>query len=620
MARTQRTGVSSIVGTTATESPIQMLLLTDLENQHAYVESLKKDGDRGFALIAASAFVQGMRDSGYRSTATAIDEFVDNSYQSEATRIDVLYATDSSKNVNSIAIVDNGHGMEPEMIRAAVLWGGTHRFNDRSGFGRYGFGLPSAAVSITEEYEVYSKIKDGAWHRVRINLLEIASGKLTSSEGLILAPKPDVVELPKFVRQALGDRELVSGTVIHLVAPDRLTSGFKKGQSFEQKMLEHLGLVYRGIVRQTKLYVNEKLVEPVDPLFLDPNARFYDIGNGHKAEAQPPTDFRVMNRHGVEGSVRLRFSYMHPLFQKDLAGKLGKARFGIMKENNAYLIVTRAGRQIDLVARPHYSRETENVTIVNYDRNWAVELDFDPALDEEFGITVNKQQVTLTEAMWQKLSDEKLPSIIKALRSRTKKEIDDLKEAENDPKAPPRTSEQVMKEAAKFSTRGKAKPSQERQEEARDKLGPEVEKKAQEENVSPQEAMETILAEQQNRPFIFAFDSLEGAPFYRVEQYGIQARVWINRRHRFYTDIYAPLEKDGRVRSAIELLIFVLGICELESRDDREQFYRVERSEWSRQLETVLAMLDRHQSIDDARSAQSEDEEILAIAEAAGKE
>jgi hypothetical protein len=620
MAKSQRTSNTAAGGTAASDSPIQMLLLTDLENQHAYVESLAKDGDRGFALIAASAFVQGMRDSGYRSTATAIDEFVDNSYQSEATRIDVLYATDSSKNVNSIAIVDNGHGMEPGMIRAAVLWGGTHRFNDRTGFGRYGFGLPSAAVSITEEYEVYSKIKDGAWHRVRINLLEIANGKLTNSEGLILAPKPEVVELPKFVQQALGDRELVSGTVIHLVAPDRLTSGFRKGQGFEQKMLEHLGLVYRGLLRESRLYVNEKLVEPADPLFLDPNARFYEIGNGHRAEAQPPTDFRVTNRHGVEGSVRLRFSYMHPHFQKDTAGKLGKARFGIMKENNGYLIVTRAGRQIDLVAQPHYSRETENLTIVNYDRNWAVELDFDPVLDEEFGITVNKQQVTLTESMWQKLSDEKLPSVITGLRSRTKKEIDDLKEPEDNPKAPPRTSEQVMKEAAKFSTRAKPKPSQERQEEAREKLEPEVEKKAREEKLSQEEALQTILVEQQSRPFVFAFESLEGAPFYRVEQYGIQTRVWINRRHRFYTDIYAPLERDARVRSAIELLIFVLAACELEAREDRELFYRAERSEWSRQLETTLALLDRHQSIDDARSAQSESEEILAAAGAAEKE
>ena len=38
--------------------------------------------------------------------------------------------------------MDNGHGMKPEMLPYAIAWGGTHRFNNRRGFGRYGFGLP----------------------------------------------------------------------------------------------------------------------------------------------------------------------------------------------------------------------------------------------------------------------------------------------------------------------------------------------------------------------------------------------------------------------------------------------------------------------------------------------
>src|SRR5690242_16884653 len=136
---------------------LKSLLATDLENQHAYVEQLSKQGERGYALIAASTFVQGMRDSGYKSTATAIDELIDNSYQVGANRIDVVSFTDG-KSITGIAVIDDGHGMEARMVRASVLWGGTHRFNDRSGFGRYVFGLPSAAVSITKEYEVYSKV------------------------------------------------------------------------------------------------------------------------------------------------------------------------------------------------------------------------------------------------------------------------------------------------------------------------------------------------------------------------------------------------------------------------------------------------------------------------------
>src|SRR5258706_437979 len=186
---------------------VRDLLTTDLESQHAYVEQISREGERGYALIAANTFVQGMRDSGYKSTATAIDEFGDNSYQSGANRVDVVYSTtDKGQSIDAIAVIDDGHGMEPGMIRAAVLWGGTHRFNDRSGFGRYGFGLPSAAVSITQEYEVYSKIEGGDWHKVRVDLLEIAEGKLTAKSGLILAPEPEQTTLPKFIVEALGQR------------------------------------------------------------------------------------------------------------------------------------------------------------------------------------------------------------------------------------------------------------------------------------------------------------------------------------------------------------------------------------------------------------------------------
>jgi hypothetical protein len=585
-------------------------LATDLESQHAYVEQLSKHGERGYALIAANTFVQGMRDSGYKSTATAIDEFADNSYQSGANRIDVVYATaDKGKTVDAIAIVDDGHGMEPGMIRAAVLWGGTHRFNDRSGFGRYGFGLPSAAVSITQEYEVYSKVENGDWYRVGINLTEIAEGKLTTKTGLILAPEPVKATLPDFVKEALRGRELKSGTVIHLVAPDRLTSGFRRPASFEQKMLEHLGLVYRGSLRLCQMFVNGTRVEPVDPLFLDPNARYYDVGNGHKAESQPSTEFKFTNSRGEEGTIRLRFSYMHPFFQRAQDGKVEKPRFGVMKDNNAYLIVTRAGRQIDLVTRTHFTKDADNITIVNYDRNWAVELDFDPLLDEEFGITVNKQQVTLSERVWQKLADEKLPVIVKGLRSKFKKELEDVKEPETKKQ---RVSEEVMKEAAKFSTRQKTKPSDKKQERARENAAAEARKKAQETKEPEQNVMEGLLQEYAANPFVIEFESLEGAPFYRVEQYGPQARVWINRRHRFYTDMYNSA--DGRLRSALELVLFILSTCELESEGDRELFYSIERAEWSRRLETALTLLDRRTPIDDAGSAAVEAQEVAAAA------
>src|ERR1700730_7576077 len=95
--------------TTATMA-VQKLLATDLESQHAYVQQITKQGERGYALIAANTFVQGMRDSGYKSTATAIDELVDNAFQSGANRIDIVSSADKTSMVSAIAVIDDGHG------------------------------------------------------------------------------------------------------------------------------------------------------------------------------------------------------------------------------------------------------------------------------------------------------------------------------------------------------------------------------------------------------------------------------------------------------------------------------------------------------------------------------
>ena len=154
--------------------PKSRVMTTDLELQRAYTDRLKNSGEKSFTLIATEAFFEGIRDSGYKSTATAVDEFIDNSIQAQANRIDVVYDTGNarrqSRDISNVAIIDNGHGMEPDMMRASVTWGGTHRHNDRSGFGRYGFGLPSAAINITRQYGVYSRVKGGEWYSVPINL------------------------------------------------------------------------------------------------------------------------------------------------------------------------------------------------------------------------------------------------------------------------------------------------------------------------------------------------------------------------------------------------------------------------------------------------------------------
>jgi hypothetical protein len=92
---------------------------------------------------------------------------------------------------------------------------------------------------------------------------------------------------------------------------------------------------------------------------------------------------------------------------KDSAGPLNKvnhnSRFNIIKAYNG-ILVCRAGRQIDTVTHLPW------LTFINFDRFWKIEVDFDPALDEYFGITTHKQQIVFSESMLDHLIERNRPS------------------------------------------------------------------------------------------------------------------------------------------------------------------------------------------------------------------
>jgi len=577
------------------EAPTDLEKQLLLEKQKQYLEGADK---QSFTLIAASAFVEGMRDSGYKSTATAIDEFIDNSLQAGATRVDVI--TTRSGRSTDIAVVDNGHGMLPDMMRAAVVWGGTHRHNNRDGLGRYGFGLPSAAVSMTRHYDVYSRVASGKWHKISVKLDDIVSGKLTDEHGTVRAPQTVKANLPSFVEDTFSAEELENGTAIILNAVDRLTPGYVRLKTFNSNLIEHLGLVYRGFLTDRQIFVNGKKVKVIDPLFLNPDGLFHEVQvNDLKAQEQDPLEVPFKATDGKkQGTIRLRFSYLPYRFQgsekdrkenQELSG-----RFKIMRDNNAFFVVTRARRQIDLVSKTPFSKAT---AIVNNDRHWAIELDFDPELDEEFGITVNKQQVTLSDQVWDVLKEAGVPGMISSLRGRfnTDRTTEDARIPED---AATKPSVEAMSESAKYENED-SRPSDSALLAAADrKVRQDAENLAKQEEKDPDEVYEELITQTKSEPYKVLYESLPGAPFYRAQYYGGQLQLLINTEHRFYSDLYNAPDVSDRTRGALDLLLFAIGYSENQAAGDLGEFYKRERQEWSKRLETYLIELDRIDSIE----------------------
>src|SRR3954470_19306246 len=113
-------------------------------------------------LVDTANFLLATRDSGYRSTAYAVAEFVDNSLQAGArcVAIDLLVGDEKSFPIE-LLVVDDGIGMDAATLASALTFGESSRFDDRSSLGRYGMGLPNGALSCARRVEVFS------WRRGR---------------------------------------------------------------------------------------------------------------------------------------------------------------------------------------------------------------------------------------------------------------------------------------------------------------------------------------------------------------------------------------------------------------------------------------------------------------------
>lgn len=572
----------------------------DLARQRSYAKG-KQTEEFDFGLTVADAFVRGIRDIGYRDTGRALDELIDNGVQAEASKILVTFGFDnvSDAKPTSIAVVDNGHGMDPDMLRLAVIWGGTHRENDRTGFGRYGYGLPSSCVSQGQRFTVYSLVEGGEMNAVTLDLEEIGDGHYTDENGRIVVPSARAASLPKWVAKAIRDQlgieQFEHGTVVLIEKLDRLSWVTRTG--LERHLLQGIGVTYRNFLRHTGIWVGDKRVEPVDPLFTTPGYRFYDLDED-RAEALESQSFEVKDPDSRKsiGTVKVRYSSIPPSFARvdknvERGGK-HNPRFQVLADHNG-IIVMREGRQIDVVSQRPW------LSVNNDDRYWGCEIDLPATLDEEMSITTSKQRVILSERIWNLLQEKGVLANIAALRKR----YDDEKakaRARREKRASSQTAGQAMAAAEKFRT-DKAPETQERRQKSEEALEREIDRRAEGSGVDRETVKAQVEEEVREIPYKITEESLKGAPFFRVEQVGPQKVLYLNTAHRFYRDVYAGQESTPRLRAAIQIVLFTFGVGEIDAEGDRLLFLQTERGAWSTRLENALAQFEMIDAVDEVR-------------------
>ena len=487
------------------------------------------------SLVDPGNFLVATRDTGYKTTALAVAELIDNSLQADATevRVEVAASGDDEYPIE-ITVLDNGSGMEQETLAAALTFGGSTRFGDRSSLGRYGMGLPNGALSRARRVEVYSWIGPTVWMG-RLDVDEVVRNRRRTLPRI-----SEVVDRSFFPATP-------SGTVVRLLRCDRVE--YRRVSTVVRHLRDDLGRIYRHFIGSgIDLVVNGSPVAPFDPLMLDRAGRL--AGTRQFGDTLV---YRVDAPEG-RGQVKVRFSEL-PIERWHNLTSSEKRQLGITGSSS--VSVLRAAREID---RGWFFMGTKRRE--NYDDWWRCEVCFEPVLDELFGLTHAKQSIAPTRELLDLLAPD-LEPIGRALNSRVRRRFELLKVS-----APLGNAE---RRAARAEI---ALPPLPR---APEPPAPDLEQA-----LAPLEATRSV-----DCPYQLVVSELPTtAAFETVVRKG-RLVVALNSRHPLYRDLYGPLatseaESDKDVATYVALTVLAAARAEwLDPRKAGRAARRRFRQAWS---------------------------------------
>lgn len=353
-------------------------------------------------IVPPELAVKAMRDSGYRNTAYALAELIDNSIQANATEVELVcleqYETVNSQNrlrLSKIATIDNGDGMTAQTLAIALQFGNGTHLSDRAGIGRFGMGLPNSSISQCRRLDVWTwqNGPDNAYHSY-LDVDEIENG--TKSR----VPTPTVKPVPKEWR----DRSNVIGTSGTLVVWSRFEEYRLtwRGATATLRNTEALvGRMYRKFIHEGKATIHLVQVGPQeeierreavvnDPLYLMPNSATpapFNETPMFQPWGEKDEDFDI-HYNGATHTVTVRFSWAKQATVPEDGLNRGSKPYGKHAAKNLGLSIVREKRELDLDTSWTNSYDPT-------ERWWGAEIEFPSALDEVFGVTNNKQSATI---------------------------------------------------------------------------------------------------------------------------------------------------------------------------------------------------------------------------------
>ena len=593
-------------------------------------------------IFQANLISQALRDSGFRDTNHALAELIDNSIQAKAQQIHIYLFSEKvqgPKNVVEqivkIAVLDNGDGMSPEVLRRSIKFGDGTRLDGVKGLGRFGMGLPASSISQCREMSIWSW-QDGIRSAFRTNL------SLSAIEnGDVSVPDPIQIGIDEDVKILAESNIGRKGTLVVWSDLDRLTP--KRYSSLSANTEFIIGRKYRYFLHAGEVAIlfhdiadqKERScldIQPNDPLYLmaptitpapyDNAVMFTLFSNGPALE-------RTFKSKGRQGKVRVKISHVKPHLRlgylKANGVDAGNSEFGKHAAKNVGFSILREGRELDLIrdfAKP--SDPTE--------RWWGVEIDFDHELDDLFEVTTNKQYAHVVNGFvnwdWQAeaLENESQSAFYERIGNETPdrlqlvKLFDEIDRHLNAVRAILRT------ETAGARKKGSATGNVQTAEQIATIAGAErdgkgnkgatfsqpqptladIEEVAEEEGI-PQAAVQhvvNVVLQEQSKFAIEVGHNIESQSFFSVRPKKGMVIVVINSAHSFYTQVWQPIfspddlpgngvsveDRLLKAQEAFKLTLMAWARLEDESTRDADRM-RETRGDWGRLLKDFLANL-----------------------------
>lgn len=354
-----------------------------------------RQAERVSDLLVSSNFIRAVRESGYLSVSTALAELVDNALQAGASEIVITVARTDANSHPEITVDDNGVGMSKSELETCLRFGGSSRFDARHSFGRFGMGLPAASLSQARRVEVTSWQGHRDEYRVALDVDLVSTG--TS---------------PALAATRVGQSHSEAGTRVKWMQCDRIE--YRRLAWLERALHRDLGRMYRRFLSNgSRMLINGKPIKPVDPLLLSAK-----VQGASASLAFEPLCYELETSGGDTAMVKVRFS-MLPVHRWHHLDNMTKRRMGIVGQSGVSIM--RAGREIASGWHLMGGKRREN-----YDDWWRCEIEFEPVLDEHFGITINKQGIRPSAGLREALEPE-LESIARLLNSRVRQAFEDVK-------------------------------------------------------------------------------------------------------------------------------------------------------------------------------------------------